>query len=92
MSKRLVICSDGTWNTPDQKDRGKYRPSNVVKIARAVASVSRDGKIQIVFYDKGVGTGWGLEGLVTSMTSISKPVTVEPALEGPTTVMDKGTS
>ena len=63
MSKRLVICSDGTWNTPDQKDRGKYRPSNVVKIARAVASVSRDGKIQIVFYDKGVGTGWGLDRL-----------------------------
>lgn len=20
--KRLVICCDGTWNTPDQKDRG----------------------------------------------------------------------
>jgi uncharacterized protein (DUF2235 family) len=63
LSKRLVICSDGTWNTPDQKDRGKYRPSNVVKMARAVAPVSKDGKIQIVFYDKGVGTGWGLDRL-----------------------------
>ena len=63
MSKRLVICSDGTWNTPDQKDRGKYRPSNVVKIARAVAPFGKDGKTQIVFYDKGVGTGWGLDRL-----------------------------
>lgn len=63
MSKRIVICSDGTWNTPDQKDRGKYRPSNVVKIARAVAAFGRDKKPQIVFYDKGVGTGWGLDRL-----------------------------
>ena len=22
MSKRIVVCCDGTWNTPDQKDDG----------------------------------------------------------------------
>ncbi len=55
MNKRIVICSDGTWNTPDQKEGGKYRPTNVVKIARAVAPISFDGKPQVLFYDKGVG-------------------------------------
>jgi uncharacterized protein (DUF2235 family) len=63
MNKRIVICSDGTWNTPDQKDGGENRPSNVVKMARAIAANSPDGKPQIVFYDQGVGTSWGLDRL-----------------------------
>lgn len=61
--KRLVVCLDGTWNTPDQKDRGQIRPSNVVKMARSVAPVAPDGTVQVVFYDRGVGTGWGLDRL-----------------------------
>lgn len=32
MSKRIVICSDRTWNTPDQKQEGKYNPTNMVWI------------------------------------------------------------
>lgn len=63
MTKRIVICSDGTWNTPDQKDQGEYCPSNVIKMARAIAPRSRDEMSQIVFYDQGVGTGWGLDRL-----------------------------
>lgn len=63
MSKRIVICSDGTWNTPDQKDEGDFRPTNVVKMARAIAPVDKHGKVQIVFYDQGVGTGPGLDRL-----------------------------
>lgn len=58
MFKRIVLCSDGTWNTPDQKDDGKVRPSNVVKMALAAALEDDKGVKQIVFYDKGVGTGW----------------------------------
>lgn len=34
--KRIVICCDGTWNTPDQKDRGVMRPTNVVKMVHIV--------------------------------------------------------
>jgi uncharacterized protein (DUF2235 family) len=34
--KRLVIFCDGTWNTPDQKDRGVKCPSNVVKLRNLV--------------------------------------------------------
>ena len=59
--KRLVICCDGTWNTPDQMDRGQIRPSNVVKMARSVVSTGAEGVTQIVFYDRGVGTDWGLD-------------------------------
>ncbi len=63
MSKRIVICSDGTWNKPDQKDGGVIRPSNVAKMAHAVLPRAPDQKQQVVFYDKGVGTGWGLDRL-----------------------------
>ena len=54
--RRLVVCSDGTWNTPDRKDRDVLAPSNVVKLARAVLPVAPDGTAQIVFYDPGLGT------------------------------------
>lgn len=59
--KRIIVCCDGTWNTPDQKDRGVIRPSNVVKTARAVLPTADDGTVQSVFYDLGVGTGPGLD-------------------------------
>jgi uncharacterized protein (DUF2235 family) len=55
--KRLVVCCDGTWNTPDQKDRGVQRPSNVVKLARWVLPQAPDGTVQKLHYDRGVGTG-----------------------------------
>lgn len=58
MPKRIVICCDGTWNTPDQKDRGEVRPSNVAKIALSVAPQDGNGMAQLVYYDKGVGTEW----------------------------------
>ncbi|WP_141685256.1 phospholipase effector Tle1 domain-containing protein [Pseudoalteromonas luteoviolacea] len=34
--KRLVLCMDGTWNKPAQYDRGKRKPTNVVKLARGI--------------------------------------------------------
>ncbi len=58
MSKRIIICSDGTWNRPDQTDEGVVSPSNVAKLALAVAPVTRDGIRQLLFYDPGVGTRW----------------------------------
>lgn len=51
--KRLIVCLDGTWNTPDEGDN----PTNVVKIMRAIRPTGNDEVHQIVFYDKGVGTG-----------------------------------
>ena len=49
--KRIVICSDGTWNTPDGAAL-----TNVTRIARAVLPTAPDGTAQVVFYDAGVGT------------------------------------
>jgi uncharacterized protein (DUF2235 family) len=52
MSKRLVLCCDGTWNNPDQKS-----PTNVTKVALAVAPTDAGGREQRTFYHPGVGTG-----------------------------------
>lgn len=60
MSKRIVIACDGTWNRPDQVHGDEVTPSNVTKIALAVAD--SDGETeQCVFYERGVGTGGVLD-------------------------------
>ncbi len=51
MAKKIVICCDGTWNTPDSES-----PTNVVKSMRALRPTDSAGTPQIVFYDQGVGT------------------------------------
>lgn len=51
MAKRLIVCSDGTWNTPQE------RVTNVVRMARSIRPRDRAGTEQVVFYDWGVGTG-----------------------------------
>jgi len=58
VKKRIVVCCDGTWNTPDQQDNGKPSPTNVVKTVRTVAEVDSRGSPQLVYYDEGVGTAW----------------------------------
>ena len=50
-NKRLVVCCDGTWNLPDQRC-----PTNVAKVALAVAQQDHHGIEQRVFYHHGVGT------------------------------------
>jgi uncharacterized protein (DUF2235 family) len=57
MPKRLVICCDGTWNTPDERGGGVTRPTNVTKLALSVLPRSSQGVEQRVFYHRGVGTG-----------------------------------
>ena len=60
MTKRLVVCLDGTWNTPDNGDN----PTNVVKMMRSVRASAADGTPQVAFYDRGVGTGNPLDRFV----------------------------
>lgn len=55
MKKRIIICSDGTWNRPEQ-DVEKDHPTNVLKLARAIATVDSHGIAQQVFYDWGIGS------------------------------------
>lgn len=56
--KRIVVCCDGTWNRPDQVHEGAVCASNVTKIARCIEESDTNGIHQLVFYDKGVGTGY----------------------------------
>ncbi len=60
MPKRLVICSDGTWNKPDQTSGGLPSPTNVVKLMQAIPASDATGMEQRVFYHSGVGAegGW----------------------------------
>ncbi len=53
--RNLVIGTDGTWNKPDQMDRHRLMPSNVVKFIRAVDEDNTD-PVQVKYYDTGVGT------------------------------------
>ncbi|KAJ0132643.1 Uncharacterized protein HZ326_24263 [Fusarium oxysporum f. sp. albedinis] len=62
-NKRIILCSDGTWRASDMGD--KSAPSNVAKLARAIASSGRvdekngEKKVvkQIVSYYSGLGSG-----------------------------------
>lgn len=60
-ARRLVICLDGTLNSPEQsvEERGPYKlykPTNVLKTFRAVEPVAADGRTQIAYYSEGVGS------------------------------------
>lgn len=54
--KRIAIFCDGTWNTPDKLENGKYCQTNVVKMANALSTASKDGITQILYYDAGIGS------------------------------------
>ncbi len=54
--RRLVVCCDGTWNTPEQMQGGVPAPTNVVRIFHAL----EQGDDQLCYYHPGVGTGPGL--------------------------------
>ena len=54
--KRLVVCCDGTWNRPDQVNRGVAAPTNVAKFALALAERDADRHEQRLHYEAGVGT------------------------------------
>ena len=54
--KRLIVACDGTWNRPDQLDRGEPAPTNVAKLAMALADRDDAGNPQLVHYQPGVGT------------------------------------
>lgn len=50
--RRLVLCFDGTWNTPEDE-------TNVSRIYAAVKDRQSGYDRQLKFYDPGVGTDWG---------------------------------
>src|SRR5512144_3088575 len=72
MPKRLVVACDGTWSTADQRTvDGRPSPTNVTRVAEAIADKDNNGNAQIPYYGAGVGSipgerlrggifGWGL--------------------------------
>jgi uncharacterized protein (DUF2235 family) len=54
MSKLLVLCCDGTWNSHDSP-----HATNVLKMRDLVLPASADGRRQAVYYDPGVGSAGG---------------------------------
>lgn len=49
--KRIVICADGTWQSPESAN-----PTHVMRLARGVAPQDAAGNKQVVFYDWGIGS------------------------------------
>jgi uncharacterized protein (DUF2235 family) len=60
MSKNIVLCADGTWNTPDGPSVG-ITDTNVRKLYMALTNDAS----QLKYYDSGVGTdGTPLDHLI----------------------------
>jgi len=53
--KKIILLADGTWNRPNQKDRSRVNPSNVVKFYRALSDTSLDKQPQLKKYIMGIG-------------------------------------
>lgn len=53
--KRIVSCSDGTWNKPAVKSGGRYVRTNVQKLFEAIANKDVKGIYQTKYYDEGIG-------------------------------------
>ena len=55
--KRLVVCTDGTWNSRDAAGADGSGLTNVARFERAVAPQDAQGTLQHTFYHAGVGVG-----------------------------------
>lgn len=64
--KRMILCLDGTWMDSDNgyqksglfSSHGTLQvPSNVTRISRCFKRRCSDGRLQIISYESGVGTG-----------------------------------
>jgi len=58
MPKRIILCFDGTWNTPDTDNDESDRETNVCRFYKSLQKHSSDGWEQRAWYDEGVGTKW----------------------------------
>lgn len=54
--KKLIVCCDGTWNTPDQRQNDIPAPTNVVRLHNCLASPTEINQEQRHYYHTGVGT------------------------------------
>ena len=53
--KRIITCSDGTWNKPSTTHKGKAIRTNVQKIFDLICKRDDQNILQIKYYDQGIG-------------------------------------
>ena len=59
MAKNIVLSFDGTWNTPgDTKSPAEDDSTNVFRFHQSVTPARADGRLQVKWYNEGVGTEW----------------------------------
>lgn len=58
--KKIIVCCDGTWNKPGNKDGNTIVKTNVQKMYEAI-NAGTDNMPQVKFYGQGVGTGFSLK-------------------------------
>ena len=54
--RNLIVCCDGTWNDPNNRDGDTPAPTNVRKLFDAV-DLDGEDPVQLTRYQSGVGTG-----------------------------------
>ena len=71
----IIVCCDGTWNTPNDLENGVPSPTNVVKLYNALAPKDPDGAPQKSYYHPGVGSegNWRDRILGGSTGKVPKP-------------------
>lgn len=57
--KKLIVCCDGTWNSPEQEEYELPAPTNVVRLYNCLARVDDNQVQQRKYYHSGVGTEGG---------------------------------
>ena len=70
MSKRIVICADGTWNR--LKDPRKDHPTNVQRIAQAIQPRAADGILRSRRFMTTAWVGTRPLGLAVSLGMVCK--------------------
>ena len=66
--KRIVICADGTWNSPYRTSSGNPVPTNVWLLYQMVAERDGSGLPQLAYYHAGVGTGGRIDRIIGGIT------------------------
>ncbi|MGH4027156.1 MAG: DUF2235 domain-containing protein [Pseudonocardiaceae bacterium] len=84
--RHLVMCCDGTWNTPEQP-----AATNVARLHNALADTAEDGTEQLRYYHSGVGTEGGLlNWLAGGAAGIGLSRNVQSAYQWLTTTYEPG--
>lgn len=70
--KRLIVLSDGTW-----QNEASETLTNIVKLAKSIASESDDGVQQVLYYDSGVGTGGMFDAMLGGSMGVGIDVNIK---------------